>query len=519
MPTVTVTSRARSLAFLVQLSLLAGPFLSMVDSGVVNVALPDIARQLHAALDTAQWIVSGYLLSLAVVLPASAYLARRFGTRRIYLASLVGFTLASALCALSPSIGFLIAARIVQGACGAPMVPLAMNLLLGPSGEARQMPAAAGMLLFLAPALGPTAGGLLIALGGWPLIFLVNVPFGALSVLGIWRSADDATGRGDRAARFDPFGLALLAVGLALATYGATTGAQQGWTAPGVWPYWASGVALLAAYLGWALVRRHPALDLKLLRHQQSLLSLLVSAAASVVMFAMLVLIPVFMQDLQGSSSLVAGLTLLPQGLAMGVSTVLGIGVSRRWGVRRTVVVGMLVLGLSTALLLTLRLDSPAWITAALLSGRGLALGLTINPLVQALTGDLGPAELADGTTLFNVAERLSGSVGIALLATLLQQREQIRVTEALAALHIPAGGLSQAAGAALPPALRSRLAEAAVQGFHDTILALVALAFVGMLLALLLRSQRQGTGMPIDGAVDSLQTQAGAQPVVSSTA
>src|SRR5258708_3455505 len=304
MSTTAATQRARSLAFLIQLSLLAGPFLSMVDSGVVNVALPDIARQLHAPLDTAQWIVSGYLLSLAVVLPASAYLARRFGTRRIYLASLVAFTLASVLCALSPSIGVLIAARIVQGACGAPMVPLAMNLLMGPSGEARQMPAAAGLLLFLAPALGPTAGGLLIALGGWPLIFLVNVPFGALSVLGIWRSADDARGRGDRAARFDPFGLALLAAGLALATYGATAGAQQGWTAPGVWPYWASGGVLLAVYLGWALMRRHPALDLKLLRHRQSLLSLLVSAVASVVMFAMLVLIPIFMQDLPGNTSL-----------------------------------------------------------------------------------------------------------------------------------------------------------------------------------------------------------------------
>src|SRR5258708_5729916 len=268
MSTTAATQRARSLAFLIQLSLLAGPFLSMVDSGVVNVALPDIARQFHAPLDTAQWIVSGYLLSLAVVLPASAYLARRFGTRWIYLASLVCFTLASVLCALSPSIGVLIAARIVQGACGAPMVPLAMNLLLGPSGEARQMPAAAGLLLFLAPALGPTAGGLLIALGGWPLIFLVNVPSAALSVLGIWRSADDARGRGDRAARFDPFGLALLAAGLAPAPDGATAGAHQGCTPPGLRASCASGRGVLAVYLGLARMARQSADDLERLWHR-----------------------------------------------------------------------------------------------------------------------------------------------------------------------------------------------------------------------------------------------------------
>jgi predicted MFS family arabinose efflux permease len=337
-------------------------------------------------------------------------------------------------------------------------------------------------------------------------------------VLGIWRAADDATERGDRTARFDPFGLALLAAGLALATYGATAGAQEGWTAPGVWPYWASGGALLAAYLGWALVRRHPALDLTLLRHRQSLLSLAVSAVASVVMFAMLVLIPVFMQDLQGSSAFTTGLTLLPQGLAMGVSTVAGMGAMQRWGIRRTVVVGMLVLGVSTALLLTLRLDTPAWITAALLSGRGLALGLTINPLVLAVTGDLGPAELADGNTLFNVAERLSGSVGIALMATLLQQREQIRIADVLAALHISAAGLGQTTAASLPPAIRSRLADAAVQGFHDTILALVALSLVGVLLALLLRNARQ-TGSGSAGASVASEAETDAQPAASGTA
>ena len=113
----------------------------------MNVALPDIARQLHTALDTAQWILSGYLLALAAGLAASAYLAKRFGTRRVYLASLLGFTLASVLCALAPSIGVLIAARALQGALGAALVPLAMRMLLGKAGAGRQMPPAAGILL------------------------------------------------------------------------------------------------------------------------------------------------------------------------------------------------------------------------------------------------------------------------------------------------------------------------------------------------------------------------------------
>ena len=476
--------------------LLAGPFLSMVDSSIVNVALPDIARQVQSPLATAQWITSGYLLALAVVLPATAFLAKRFGTRRVYLVSLAGFTLASTACAIAPNIAWLIGARVVQGALGAPLVPLAMNLLLGRRGKARQLPAAAGMLLFLAPALGPSAGGLLIHVAGWPLIFLVNAPFGLLGILGLLRSGTAAEDDGDGTARFDPIGLVMLAAGFGLAIYGATLSAQGNWLDRAVWPFWAAGACLLAVYLLWAVWRPHPAVDLKLLRHPQSALALLLSALTSLVMFAMLFLLPFFMQDLQGSSPVVAGLALVPQGLLTGVGTVLGGALAARLGVRWTVLAGMLILAISTASLLTLQLTTPAWQIAVLLSGRGIALGLTIQPLLLGLTGTLSAAELADGNTLFNVVERLSGSVGIALLATFFQAREQLQVGAVLQRVGVSPGAIGSAArgpGAAaglasvLTPALREQLAAAALRGFQETIWVLIALAVVGCVAALLL--------------------------------
>ncbi len=501
------------------LGLLAGPFLSMVDSSIVNVALPDIASQVQTPLATAQWIISGYLVALAVVLPATAYLAKRFGTRRVYLVSVIGFTLASVACALAPDITWLIGARILQGALGAPMVPLAMNVLLGQQGQARQLPVAAGMLLFLAPALGPSAGGLLIHLAGWPLIFLVNAPFGLLGVLGIWRGGADTTGSGDRTARFDPIGLIVLASGFGLAIYGATLGAQENWLDPAVWPYWAVGGGLLALYLLWALIRPHPAVDLKLLRHPQSALAVLLSALASLVMFAMLFLLPVFMQDLQGVSPVVTGLALVPQGLITGLGTVLGVALAPRLGVRWTVFVGMLILAVSTAALLTLQLDTPAWQVAALLSGRGLALGLTVQPLLLALMAPLTAGELADGNTLFSVVERLSGSVGIALLATFFQAREQLYVGQVLQGLGVDPGSLGQSSGgvgggvAALPPEVRSQLAQAALSGFQDTIWLLVMLSLVGCAAALVLRGRSRGqakvpTDVPLEPFVEAVSKQ-----------
>ncbi len=361
------------------------------------------------------------------------------------------------------------------------------------------MPATAGVLLFLAPALGPTLGGLLIPVSGWPTIFLVNVPVGLVGFLGMLRVPPQATDRGDPSVRFDPLGLVLLAGGLTLALYGAAEGPLRGWTAPEFWPCWASGAALLALSVPWSLRRPHPAVDLRLLRQPEITVAIGLSSLASVVMFVMLFLIPVFLQTVQGLSPLQTGLVLLPQGLVTGLGTVVGDKLPARYGVRRSVMLGMGILALCTAALLLVEAGSPAWVIAVVLSGRGLALGLTIQPLLQAMLAGLGPAGVADANTLFNVAQRLAGSVGISLLATFFQVREQVQVERVLEGLGLPAGALSVAHGSqllrdlpTLSASARERLAQAAVAGFHDTIGLLVVLSLLGLGTALLLRAGRQ---------------------------
>jgi predicted MFS family arabinose efflux permease len=367
------------------------------------------------------------------------------------------------------------------------------------------MSPAAGMLLFLAPALGPAAGGVLIQAAGWQLVFLINVPFGLLGALGMLRVADQPAQASDRSVGFDPFGMLALAGGLVLATYGATEGPQAGWSSRSAWPFLAIGGALLLVYILWALRHPHPAVDLKLLRHAQPALAVVLCALASIVMFSMLVLVPVFMESLQGKSALVAGLALLPQGLVTGVGLVLGELVAPRIGVRLSALLGFLLLALSTATLLTLTLATPAWVTALLLSGRGLAIGLTIQPLLTSMIRGLSAAEVPDGNTLFNAAERLAGSIGIPLLVTYFTLREQDRVQQVLRGFGVDPGKLigarSTAQGAAqLPPALRAQLAQAAVAGFHDTIWLLVGVSLLGCVAALFLRHRASDPGRPYVG-------------------
>src|SRR5690348_4322690 len=167
-------------------ALLAGSLLSMIDSSVVNVAIPDIARELHGSLHAVQWTVSGYLLALGAALPASAYLGKRFGTIRVYGASLAAFTLASVACAFAQNVPELVATRAVQGMAAAPLVPLSMNLLFGQAGAGEgRIPVSAGIVFFLGPALGPTVGGVLLTAWSWPAIFLINAPIGIAALLAL----------------------------------------------------------------------------------------------------------------------------------------------------------------------------------------------------------------------------------------------------------------------------------------------------------------------------------------------
>ena len=398
--TVTEQPAGRlTLGPLVQFSLLAGPFLSMVDSSVVNVAVPAMARSFGASLSQLQWVVSGYLLALATGLAGSAYLARRWGTRQVYIASLAGFTLASVACALAGSASWLVAARVIQGLLGAPMTPLAMGMMFAGDDTRRRVSPAAGIALFLPPALGPALGGLLVTHTGWPSIFLINLPVGAAAITGLLRLPPGLAPGPAAVARFDPAGLVLISGGLALSSYGAVNGPAQGWLSPGSWPFWLTGLALLAGYAAWARRRAHPAVSLGLLSSRGPALAVGLSVLAAVVLFAALFLIPAYVQAVQGMSATEAGLVLLPQGLVMAAGTIAGDVLSRRRQVRGAAIGGTAILALTTSALLLIQATTPAWMTSLLLCGRGLALGLIIQPLLVATLSELPAAELADANT------------------------------------------------------------------------------------------------------------------------
>jgi EmrB/QacA subfamily drug resistance transporter len=411
---------SRPLGVAARYGLLIGPALSMLDSSIVNVAVPDVARDLAAGLGSVQGVVSGYLLSLAVGLALTAYASRRFGTMRVYLVSMGLFVAASAVCALAPTVELLVTARVVQGFVGAPLVPLALSVLLGRSGVGGggTIPVSAAVVLFLAPALGPSLGGLLIGAGGWRWVFLVNVPVGAVGLL-LALGLRDVGERARPGTRFDPVGFVLLAGGLVATLLGATRGAADGWGRPVPLTLLVAGALLLTAYVRWAGRRESPAVRLDVVRGGPSLLALVLQVLASVIAFGTVFLMPVFTQQVQGHSPLATGLALLPQGVVMGLGTALGQRMSARLPLRALVTLGFAVLAASSTVLLLLTPGTPLWVTALMLCGRALAAGFVTTPLLAAFLAPLAEGELADGNTLYNITQRLGGAVGVSVLGSI----------------------------------------------------------------------------------------------------
>ena len=314
-------------------------------------------------------------------------------------------------------------------------------------------------MLFLGPALGPTVGGALIGAGGWRAIFLINVPLGALAAVAV-RHVPAALAPGRRpGARFDLPGLILLAAGLTGLLLGASQGASAGWGAPSTWVPLAAGAVLMTCYIGWAARREQPALDLSLARRRGPALSMGLCSLASVVTWAAVFLLPVFVQSVQGRSALAAGLAMAPQGLITGLSTALAPRWLTRLTVRVTVVSGFTVLGVASLGLLFVTAATPLWLIALILACRSVSVGLVINPLLQALTQPLRPDQLGDANTLFNTWQRIAGSFGIGLVAAL--YATQARTEGPVAALHaaglvLVAIALAGALGALLLPAVRN---------------------------------------------------------------
>ncbi|GAA1878765.1 MDR family MFS transporter [Actinomadura bangladeshensis] len=400
--------------------LIAGVLAVVFDTTIVGVALHSLAADLHTTVAAIQWVTTAYLLALGITVPLSTWAMARFGGKRVWIFSLAVFlagSLASSTAWDAPS---LIAGRVVQGIGGGLMLPVMTTLvvraaggrLLGRTTAVIALPALVG------PILGPLVGGLILTHFSWRWMFWVNVPF---CVVGIWLAArfldrDDPSAR----PRLDVPGLALLAPGMAATIFGLSEAATKGFTEPGALTPLLIGVGLVAGFAAYALRRRAPLVDVRLFAHRPTASASTVLFFSGFTLYGAVLLLPLFYQQMRGTTALGAGLALVPQGIGTLLSRSLAGSLTDRLGARPITVFGFLVVGAATVPFAYADAHTNTWTLAGWLLLRGIGLGAVTVPVMAVAYQGLDREQIAHASVLIRVAQQIGGSFGTAVLAVIL---------------------------------------------------------------------------------------------------
>jgi EmrB/QacA subfamily drug resistance transporter len=398
-----------------------GAIMSVLDTTIVNVALDDLSKDLNSSLDSIQWVVTGYMLALAAVIPVTGWAARRFGARRLYLISLVLFTAGSAFCGLAWSSGSLVGFRVLQGVGGGMLMPIGQIVLVKAAGP-RNLPrvmGAIGIPIILAPVFGPTLGGLLLEHAGWQSIFLVNVPIGAIALT----TALKLLPRDEReeAGTLDAIGLGLVATGLVGLTYGlAQTGTAGSLVAASVLVPGLLGIVLIAAFVVRALRIPAPLLDVRLYADRAFAAASVTTFCLGAALFGAMILMPLYFQTVRGEDAVTTGLLLMPQGIGAAIAMRLSVRATERWGGGLTALGGGIVTVVATVPFVLIGAGTSYWVIGAAMVFRGLGIGMSMMPSMTAAFAVLRPDQISDASPQLNVLQRVGGSMGTAILSVVL---------------------------------------------------------------------------------------------------
>ncbi|WP_198347268.1 DHA2 family efflux MFS transporter permease subunit [Nocardia terrae] len=402
-----------------------GQFMVLLDNTIVGAALPDMQHRLHTELTGLQWIVDAYVLLVAMLLLSGGILADRFGRKRVYLTGVVVFTAASLVCSLAPSLGWLIAGRVLQGIGAAALAPASLALLAAAYPVPQERVKAIGLwagLSGIGLAAGPVAGGVLTDVFGWPAIFLVNLPIGAILLLVGLRSLEET--RNPSAPAIDVPGTVLSIPGVGTLTYGLIEGGARGWTSPVILGSFAAAVILLAAFVAVEARRPAPMLPLRLFGQRLFTVS---NTAMIVVGFALMgssFFFSQFFVYVQGSSILRAGLQTLPTSLAMVVVSPYAGRLAARYGFRIVVTIGLALAGLGLLALGMVHADTGyenVWWRLAI---AGIGFALTMSPLTGAAIQAVSPQEGGLASGISSTTRQIGAVLGVAVLGAIVRARQ-----------------------------------------------------------------------------------------------
>jgi len=414
----------------IAISVMTATFMVVLDSSVANVALPHIAGSLSASTDEATWVLTSYLVSNAIMLPATGWISRRIGRKRLLTLSIILFTVASMLCGMAINMPMLILARILQGVGGGGMQPLAQSILLEsfPPVEHGKAMAVYGAGIVVAPVIGPTLGGWITDSYSWRWIFYINLPVGVLAffLAGIFIE-DPPYLRARFQGRIDALGFGLMALWLGTLQLVLDKGQEADWFEAD-WIRWTMAISCVAfiAFVARELRHREPIVQLHVFLNRDFAVGTLITGLYGVVLYSTTALLPLFLQTLLGYSALDSGLAVSPRGLGSMASMVIAGMIANRVDSRLLLAFGFFVLGASTLMLsyVNLGIAMNSVVVPNVLNG--FAGGFIFVPLTTLAMSRLRKEEVGNAAGIYNLVRNIGGSIGIASATAFLVRMGQV---------------------------------------------------------------------------------------------
>jgi DHA2 family multidrug resistance protein len=408
---------------MITLSIMMATVMQTLDSTIANVALPHMQGTLSASQDQIAWVLTAYIVAAAIATPLTGWVVDRFGQKNVFMASVIGFTAASALCGLSNSLGQIVAARLLQGIFGAALVPMSQMVVMeiNPPEKQGQAMAVWGIGVMVGPILGPTLGGWLTDSYNWRWVFFINIPIGALATFGIWRYIRPAPGA--RRMQFDTFGFASLSLGVGALQMLLDRGEQNDWFSSV--ETWTEAIVMVVAFTYFiahtALSRADKSfLDYRLLKNGNYVTGLVFIFIVGLVLYGSRALTPTMLENLLDYPVATTGLVTAPSGLGTMLAMLIAGRIMGRVDLRLILLAGFSIsaVALWQMTRYSLQLSQSDIIWPGVLQGIG--VGFVFVPLSAAAFATLAPAMRAQGTAIFSLVRNIGSSIGISLVQTVL---------------------------------------------------------------------------------------------------
>lgn len=427
--------------WLIAAAVMLPTFMEVLDTSVATVALPHIAGSLSAGVDEATWVLTGYLISNAIVLPSTSWFGSFFGRKQYQIISVSVFAAASALCGASTSLTMLVTARVIQGAAGGGLQPVSQAVLLEsfPRKKHGQAMAVYGLGIILAPLIGPTLGGWITDQYSWRWVFYINIPVSIAAVLMIHAFVEDPSyARRERNLPIDYIGFGFLALWLGTFQTILDKGQESDWFAAD-WIRWFAVISAISmvAFIVYEWRARHPLVDLKVLRNRNLAVGTFLIGVIGIIIYGTTTLLPLFLQDLLGYTAYNSGLAVSPRGIGALVSMVIAGELVGKIDSRVLIATGLFIRAVSLFMLAHLNLQVGIWNIVWANIINGFANGFLFVPLTTLTMGTLPDEQMGRGTGLYNLTRNMGASFGVSMVTTMLVRDGQ-RHQDALAAHMTP---------------------------------------------------------------------------------